>query len=150
MTTPMSLQPWWWQIFHLNTTVVAIFPKVCLWRRSLCSDLTLKNSLDSEKLYRATFICQDGLCCGNMALISFRLFRKNLGNLRDVFGLMVYRPPWQKISRTPMLVFDPFCPRHWLEALAGCSVIQQNSSFLFVTTGKSLFWLHYTTSTDKM
>ena len=88
--------------FHLNTTVVAIFPNVCLWRRSLCSDLTLKNSLDPEKLYRATFICQDGLCCCNVALISFRLFRKHLGNLRDVFEQMVYRPPWQKISRTPM------------------------------------------------
>ena len=37
-----------------------------------------------------------------MALISFRLFRKNLGNLKDFFGQMVYRPPWQKISRTPM------------------------------------------------
>ena len=88
--------------FHLNTTVFAIFPNVCLWRRSLCSDLTLKNSLDPEKLYRATFICQDGLSCCNVALISFRLFRKNLGNLRDVFEQMVYRPPWQKISRTPM------------------------------------------------
>ena len=43
-------------------------------------------------------------------LPSFRLFRKNLGNLREFFGQMVYRPPspplpphpWQKISRTPM------------------------------------------------
>ena len=52
--------------------------------------------IDPEKLYRATLICQDGLCCCNMALISFRLFRKNLGNLRDFFGQMV------KISRTPM------------------------------------------------
>ena len=34
--------------FHLNTTVVAIFPNVCLWRRSLCSDLvlTLKNCIE--------------------------------------------------------------------------------------------------------
>ena len=31
--------------------------------------------------------------CWNMALISFRLFRKNLGNLREFFGQMVYRPP---------------------------------------------------------
>ena len=62
--------------------------------------------IDPEKLYRATFICQDGLCCCNMALISFRLFRKNLGNLRDVFGQMVYRPPWQKISRTPMVFWQ--------------------------------------------
>ena len=38
-----------------------------------------------------------------MALVSFLLFRKNLGNLREFFGQMVYRPPWQKIARTPML-----------------------------------------------
>ena len=35
-----------------NTTVVAIFPNVCLWRRSLCSNL---EGIDPEKLYRATF-----------------------------------------------------------------------------------------------
>ena len=66
----------------------------------------LRLGIDPEKLYRATFICQDGLCCRSMALISFRLFHKNLGNLRDFFGQMVYRPPWQKISRTPMIAPD--------------------------------------------
>ena len=74
------------------------FPNACLWRRSLCSNLA---GIDSEKLYRATFICQYGLfCC--MALVSFRLFCKNLGNLQQFFGQMDYRPPWQKIARTPM------------------------------------------------
>ena len=34
-----------------NTTVMAIFPKLCLWRRSLCSNL---GGIDPEKLYRAT------------------------------------------------------------------------------------------------
>ena len=34
-----------------NTTVVSIFPKLCLWRRSLCSNL---GGVDPEKLYRAT------------------------------------------------------------------------------------------------
>ena len=53
----------------------------------------LRLGIDPEKLYRATFICQDGLCCCNMALISFRLFRKNLGNLHDFFGQMVYPLP---------------------------------------------------------
>ena len=78
--------------------MVAIFPNVCLWRRSLCLNLA---GIDPEKLYRATFICQYGLfCC--MALVSFRLFCKNLGNLEEFFGRMVYRPPWQKIARTPM------------------------------------------------
>ena len=33
------------------TTVVAIFPYLCLWRRSLCSNL---GGIDPEKLYRAT------------------------------------------------------------------------------------------------
>ena len=64
----------------------------------------LRLGIDPGKLYRATSICQDDLCCCDMALISFRLFRKNLGNWKDFFGQMVYRPPWQKISRTPMLL----------------------------------------------
>ena len=34
-----------------NTTVVAIFPNLCLWRRSWCSKL---GGIDPEKLYRAT------------------------------------------------------------------------------------------------
>ena len=34
-----------------NTTVVAIFPNLCLWRRSLCSNL---GGIDPQKLYRAT------------------------------------------------------------------------------------------------
>ena len=34
-----------------NTTVVAIFPKLCSWRRSLCSNF---GGIGSEKLYRAT------------------------------------------------------------------------------------------------
>ena len=48
--------------FHLNTTVVAIFPNVCLWRRSLCSDLvlTLKNCIEPPR--------RDDPCCCNMAL----------------------------------------------------------------------------------
>ena len=44
--------------FHLNTTVVAIFPNVCLWRRSLCSDfvLTLKNRIEPPS-YARTACC---------------------------------------------------------------------------------------------
>ena len=36
-----------------NTTVMAIFPNLCLWRRGLCSNL---GGTDPEKLYRATLI----------------------------------------------------------------------------------------------
>ena len=63
----------------------------------------LKLGIDPEKLYRATFIRQYGLyMLLQYGLVSFRLFCKNLGHLREFFGQMVYRPPWQKISRTPM------------------------------------------------
>ena len=43
--------------FHLNTTVVAIFPNVCLWRRSLCSDLvlTLKNCIEPPSYARTAY-----------------------------------------------------------------------------------------------
>ena len=43
-----------------NTTVVVIFPNVCLWRHSLCSNL---GGVDPEKLYQATLMCQYALCC---------------------------------------------------------------------------------------
>ena len=46
-----------------------------------------------------------------MALVSVRLFCKNLGNFQEFFGQMVYRPPWQKIARTPML--KTLSPRHY-------------------------------------
>ena len=37
--------------------MVAIFPKLCLWRRSLCSHL---RGIDPEKLYRATLsLCRE-------------------------------------------------------------------------------------------
>ena len=35
-------------------------------------------------------------------VLYFRLFRKNLGNLREFFGQMVHCPQWQNIARTPM------------------------------------------------
>ena len=35
--------------------MVAIFPKLCFWRRSLCSNL---RGIDPEKLYRATLIME--------------------------------------------------------------------------------------------
>ena len=86
---PLYLIQLWWQFF----------PNACLWRRSLCSNLA---GIDTEKLYRTTFICQyDLFCC--MILVSSRLFCKNLGNLQEFFGQMDYRPPWQKIARTPMM-----------------------------------------------
>ena len=46
-----------------NTTVVTIFPKLCLWRRSLCSNL---GGIDPEKLYRATLNLVLGAANGDM------------------------------------------------------------------------------------
>ena len=43
----------------------------------------------------------------SMTLASFRLSRKNLGNLREFFGQMVHRPSWQKTARTPMAEIEP-------------------------------------------
>ena len=37
-----------------------------------------------------------------MALVSFRLFCKNLGNLQEFFGKWITAPPLGKIARTPM------------------------------------------------
>ena len=78
----------------LMKTMVAIFPNVCLTRRSYSQNwevLTLKN-IASSHLHmpiRPTLLHR-------MALVSFLLFRKNLGNLREFFGQMVYRPPLAK------------------------------------------------------
>ena len=58
----------------------------------------------------ASFRCYDNsdviktLLMTNFHLfVSFLRFRKNLGNLPEFFGQMVYRPPGKKIARTPML-----------------------------------------------
>ena len=40
--------------FHLNTTVVAIFPNVCLWRRSLV--LTLENCIEPPSYARTAYV----------------------------------------------------------------------------------------------
>ena len=56
----------------------------------------LKLGIDPEKLYRATFICQYGLCCCNMALVSFLLFHKILGILREFFWAKGLPPPLAK------------------------------------------------------
>ena len=36
-------------------------------------------------------------------LVRTMLFRRNLSNLQEFFGQMVYRLPWQEIARTPMV-----------------------------------------------
>ena len=63
--------------------------------------LTLKNCMEPFSYANAAYVVAS-------ALVSVRLFCKNLGNLKTFFGQMVYRPPWQKITRTPMVSLQPF------------------------------------------
>ena len=51
----------------------------------------LKLGIYPDQLYWATFIRQYGLCCCNMALVSFRLFCKNWDTCETFSGQMVYR-----------------------------------------------------------
>ena len=95
-----------------DTTVVAIFPNVCLWRRSLCLNLA---GIDPEKLYRATFICQYGLCCWIVwPSLLFDCFVKIWATCKNFFGQMVYHPPWQKIAHTPMEELSNFIYWKWV------------------------------------
>ena len=94
--------------FHLNTTVVTIFPNVRLWWRSWCSDLvlTLKNCIEPPSNARTAYVV------AIWPSFLFYSFVKNLGNLRDFFGQRVYHPnppPRQKISRTPRNIFTNMC-----------------------------------------
>ena len=115
MTTPVSLKPYDKFSSISNKTMVAIFPNVCLWRRSYAQYwevLTLKNCYSIEPpSYAST-----AYVVASFGLVSFLLFRKNLGNLREFFGQIVYRPPpppRQKIARTPMFLthcISTVCP----------------------------------------
>ena len=57
--------------------------------------LTPKNCMEPFSYASAAYVVAS-------ALVSVRLFCKHLGNLPKFFGQMVYRPPWQRIARTPM------------------------------------------------
>ena len=72
---------------------MAIFPNVRSWCHSLCSKktsqvLTLKNCIEPLSYPSTAYVVASG-----MALVSVRLFCKNLGNLQEFFGQRVYRPP---------------------------------------------------------
>ena len=78
--------------FHLNTTVVAIFPNVCLWRRSLCSDLvlTLKNRIEPPSYARTAYIV------AIWPSFLFDSFGKNWATCEIFLGKWFTAPPGQK------------------------------------------------------
>ena len=82
---PLYLIQLWWQFF----------PNACLWRRSLCSNLA---GIDSEKLYRATFICQYGLCCCIVwPSFLFDCFVKIWATCKNFLGKWITAPPGKKL-----------------------------------------------------
>ena len=92
ITTPMSLKPYDKFSSISNKTMVAIFPNVCLWRRSYAQNwevLTPKNCYS----IKPTSYASTAYVVASFGLVSFLLFCENLGNLREFFGQIVYRPP---------------------------------------------------------
>ena len=75
-----------------SSTVVAIFPNVCLWRRSLCSNLalTLKNCIEPP-LYAST-----AYVVAIWPSSRFNSSVKIWDTCENFFGQMVYRPPLAK------------------------------------------------------
>ena len=91
--------------FHLylsnSTVVMSTFPNVCL-----CGDVVMLK-LDPEKQYRATFVCQYGLCCFIVwPSFLFDCFVKIYATCKNFFGQMVYRPPGKKIACKPLPLIE--------------------------------------------
>ena len=74
--------------FHLNTTVVAIFPNVCLWRR-----LFIEPPSYSRRVYVVAI----------WPSFLYDSFGKIWATCEIFLGKWFTAPPWQKISRTPMV-----------------------------------------------
>ena len=105
-----------------NTTVVAIFPKLCFWRRSLCSKL---RGIDPEKLYRATLIFIWSVLNRPLALgghVTNSSFKKWVGIL-----LMPKIDKAQKNYLTPEVLEET----HLREIFYGTLIFQQNSMTCF-------------------
>ena len=98
--------------FHLNTTVVAIFPNVCLWRHSLCSDLvlTLKNCTEPPSYATTAYVVAiwPSLLVDSFVKI-WATYEMFLGK-----WFTAPPPPRQKISLTLMEISNRnFC---WMES----------------------------------
>ena len=82
----------WWQLFQMFVYGDVVYAQT--WQV-----LTLKNCMEPFSYASTAYHVAS-------ALVSVRLFCKNLGNLQTFFGQMVYRPSWQKIARTPMVLVE--------------------------------------------
>ena len=79
----------WWQFFQMFVYGDVVYAQT--WQV-----LTLKNCIEPFSYASTAYVVAS-------ALVSVRLFCKNLSNLQNFFAQMVYRPPWQKKARTPMV-----------------------------------------------
>ena len=79
-----------------NTTMVAIFPNVCLWCRNLCSKKKLHRYWPWKTVSSHFHVLVRPMLLHRMALVSVRRFCKHLGNLQEFFGQTVYPPPPDK------------------------------------------------------
>ena len=81
-----------------NTTVVAIFPNVCLWQRIVYAQ-TWPLYIDPENLYWGTFVCQyAGLCCCIVwPLFLFDCFVKIWAICKNFLGKWSTAPPARKL-----------------------------------------------------
>ena len=81
-----------------NTTVVAIFPNVCLWQRIVYAQ-TWQVYIDAENQYWGTFVCQyAGLCCCIVwPLFLFDCFVKIWAICKNFLGKWSTAPPGRKL-----------------------------------------------------
>ena len=78
-----------------NTNVVAIFPKLCLWQRSLCSNL---GGIDPEKLFRATLTVSI-LFLGDHTIVSFSVALKVILFLSDRHKIFTSDWLWTEVCQ---------------------------------------------------
>ena len=81
----------WWQLFQMFVYGDVVYAQT--WQV-----LTLKNCMEPFSYASAAYVVAS-------ALVSVRLFCKNLGKLQKFFEQMVYRPPLAKNS--------PYAHVHW-------------------------------------
>ena len=74
----------WWQFFQMFAYGDVVYTQT--WQV-----LTLKNCMEPFSYASTAYVVAS-------ALVSVRLFCKNLGNLQNFLGQMVYRPPSRNIS----------------------------------------------------
>ena len=86
-----------------NSDVIAtlITTNLHLYLMATYSLRTNLAGIDSEKLYRAIFMCQYGLCCCIGPRFCSTVLQK-FDQLAKIFWANGLPPPWQKIARTPM------------------------------------------------